>query len=219
MEERDLADLCALPRLALRLLALLLLAVASLGAAPAAAAVTITFYSHELGSSFPHAFVTMTGAPDRGGPALNVDYGFTAKTVSPAILWGRVPGEVVSDNGAAYIRGSDRHFSLTLSDAEYDRAMATVGRWRTAAQPSYDLGSHNCIHFVADLARSVGMAVDTPKPLMKKPRSYLEHLTEANRAWLAARHATFWRTPKGQPAPTRPAPNQPLRVPSAAHPS
>lgn len=181
-----------------------------LAAAPAAAAVTITFYSHELGSSFPHAFVTMAGAPDRGGPAVNVDYGFSAKTISPAILWGRVSGEVISDHGAAYIRGSDRHFSLILSDEDYDRVMATIARWRASPQPSYDLGTHNCVHFVADLARSVGMAADTPKALMKKPRSYLEHLTAENRPWLVAHHATFWRTPAGQPAV-----REPLRVPSS----
>jgi hypothetical protein len=188
----------------------LLAALLLLAAAPAAAAVTITFYSHELGSSFPHAFVTMAGAPDRGGPAVNVDYGFSAKTISPAILWGRVSGEVISDHGAAYIRGSDRHFSLSLSDEDYDRVMATIARWRASPQPSYDLGTHNCVHFVADLARSVGMAADTPKALMKKPRSYLEHLTAENRPWLLAHHATFWRTPAGQPAV-----REPLRVPSS----
>jgi hypothetical protein len=184
------------------------------GAGPAAAAVTITFYSHELGSSFPHAFVTMAGAPDRGGAALNVDYGFSAKTISPAILWGRVSGEVISDHGAAYIRGSDRHFSLTLSDDEYDRVMATIARWRASPQPSYDLGSHNCVHFVADLAKTIGMAADTPAKLMKKPRSYLEHVTAENHGWLAAHHATFWRAPKA-PAGPEPKPAHPLRVPSS----
>jgi hypothetical protein len=201
-----LANRLVLRRCAAALLAALLLFIA----APAAAAVTITFYSHELGSSFPHAFVTIAGAPDRGGPAVSVDFGFSAKTISPAILWGRVSGEVISDHGAAYIRGSDRHFSLLLSDGEYDRVMATIARWRAAPQPSYDLGTHNCVHFVADLARSLGMAADTPKNLMKKPRSYLEHLTAENRPWLAAHHATFWRTPAGQPGV-----NQPLRVPAS----
>jgi hypothetical protein len=205
-EESDLADQSVLRRC----IAATLAALVFLAAAPAAAAVTITFYSHELGSSFPHAFVTMAGAPDRGGPPLNVDYGFSAKTISPAILWGKVSGEVISDHGAAYIRGSDRHFSLTLSDADYDHVMATIARWRAAPQPSYDLGTHNCVHFVADLARSLGMVADTPKPLMKKPRSYLEHLTAENRPWLAAHHATLWRAPAGQAAP-----NQPLRVPSS----
>ena len=167
-------------------------------AGPAGAAVTITFYSKELGATFPHAFVTMAGTLDRGGPAINVDYGFTAKTVSPAILWGRVAGEVISNHGAAYIKGSDKHFSLALSDAEYDRLMGTIARWRQAPQPSYDLGRHNCVHFVAELAGTLGMTADTPPRLMKKPRSYLEHLTEENRAWLTARHATFYRQPQGK---------------------
>ena len=179
----------ALRRLARCLLAALLVA----AAAPAAAAVTITFYSKELGASFPHAFVTMAGTLDRGGAPINVDYGFTAKTVSPAILWGRVAGEVISNHGAAYIKASDKHFSLALSDDEYDRLLGTIARWRQAAQPSYDLNHHNCVHFVAELAGTLGMAADTPQALMKKPRSYLEHLTAANRAWLTAHHATFYR--------------------------
>lgn len=208
MKETDLAKALAPMRLGLWLLGAWLLAAAA--AAPAAAAVTITFYSHELGSSFPHAFVTLTGVPDRGGAPLNVDYGFSAKTVSPAILWGKVSGEVISDHGASYIKGSDRHFSIALSDADYDRIMGTVSRWRSAPQPSYDLGSHNCVHFVADLARTLGMTVDTPAKLMKKPRSYLEHLTAENGPWLAAHHATLLRTPKAQPQT-----GAPLRVPSS----
>jgi hypothetical protein len=171
---------------------LLFLAFASL---PAAAAVQITFYSKELGASFPHAFITMAGALDRTGERIDVDYGFTAKAISPAILWGRVAGEVISDHGAAYIKGSDRHFSFALSDQDYDRVMATVARWRAAKQPSYDLDTHNCIHFVADVAAGLGMRADTPKKLMKKPRSYLEKLTEDNRPWLTARGATFYRKP------------------------
>jgi hypothetical protein len=197
-----LARFSWLRHIASRLAAALLL----LAAGPAAAAVTITFYSHELGSSFPHAFVTMAGAPDRGGEAVNVDYGFTAKTVSPAILWGKVSGEVISNHGASYIKGSDRHFSVTLTDSEYDQAMATIARWRAAPQPSYDLGSHNCVHFVADLARSIGLAADTPAKLMKKPRSYLEHLTAGNRPWLTEHHATLWRGPKADGAAKRAGP-------------
>jgi hypothetical protein len=176
----------------LRLLALLAAFLAALVAVPAAAAVQITFYSKELGATFPHAFVTLAGTLDRSGQRIDVDYGFTAKTVSPAILFGRVGGEVISDHGAAYIKASDKHFSLTLSDADYDRLMATVARWRAAPQPSYDLGTHNCIHFVADLAASLGMKADVPKRLTKKPRSWLDWLTDGNRPWLVAHNATFY---------------------------
>ncbi|MEA3065248.1 MAG: hypothetical protein QOJ27_1694 [Sphingomonadales bacterium] len=184
-----------------RLIAVLAAALLALIAAPGWAAVSITFYSKELGASFPHAFVILEGTPDRGGPRIDEDYGFTAKTISPAILWGKVPGEVITDHSVSYVKGSDRHFTLTLTDAEYDRAMATVQRWRAASQPSYDLDRHNCVHFVAEMAASVGLAVDT-KRFMKKPRSFLEALTGANRARLEARGAVLYRV--AAPAPVKP---------------
>jgi hypothetical protein len=180
-----------------------MLAAALLGmmAAPGWAAVSITFYSKELGASFPHAFVILEGTPDRGGPRVDEDYGFTAKTISPAILWGKVPGEVITDHSPSYVRGSDRHFTVALTDPEYDRAMATVVRWRAAKQPSYDLDRHNCVHFVAEMATSIGLTADTGR-LMKKPRSFLEALTAANRARVEARGATFYRL--APPAPVKP---------------
>lgn len=174
-----------------------------LSGAPAQAAVQITFYSHELGSSFPHAFVVVQGVPDRGGPRIEEDYGFTAKSVSPAILMGPVKGEVVTDNTAGYTRKSNRHFTVTVSDADYDRAMAVVQRWRSRAQPSYDLGTRNCIHFVAEIAASIGMRADTPKRLMRKPRSYLDFLTAGNRAWLQGRGAVFHRPSAPAVSPAR----------------
>jgi hypothetical protein len=183
-----------------RWLAALLAAVLAMSAMPAWAAVQITFYSKELGSSFPHSFIIMEGTLDRTGERIAEDYGFTAKSVSPAILLGSVKGEVVSDHSPSYVRNSDRHFTLTITDAQYDQVMAIVGRWRTMAQPSYDLGSRNCIHFVAQIAAGIGMQADTPKRLMKKPRSYLEYLTEANRSWLQTRGATIHRG-QGGPAP------------------
>jgi hypothetical protein len=184
-----------------RALAVLASALLFLAAAPAWAAVSITFYSKELGTSFPHAFVIVEGTLDRGGPRIEEDYGFTAKTISPAILWGKVAGEVITDHSVSYVKGSDRHFTLTLTDDEYDRAMATVARWRATKQPSYDLDRHNCVHFVADIAASVGLAADTRR-FMKKPRSFLEALTEANRARLEARGATLYRL--ATPARTKP---------------
>lgn len=169
------------------------------GGSPAFAAVTITFYSKELGATFPHAFVTMSGTLDRTGERIDADYGFTAKAVTPAILMGKVGGEVISNHGASYIKASDKHFSLVLSDEEYGRVMGTIVRWRGAPQPSYDLATHNCIHFVADLAATLGMSAEVPKKLTRKPRSYLLYLTAGNRPWLEARHAVFY----GREAPEK----------------
>jgi hypothetical protein len=162
-------------------------------AAPAWAAVQITFYSKELGASFPHAFVTLEGTLDRTGERIAEDYGFSAKTISPAILWGKVGGKVISDHEASYVKASDPHFTVTLTDSEYDGVMATVEKWRAAKQPSYDLDRGNCIHFVGELAAAFGMDGAPRKRLMRKPRSFLEAITEANRAWLIARGAVLHR--------------------------
>jgi hypothetical protein len=191
-----------LPRALATLAALLLAWIA----VPASAAVSITFYSKELGASFPHAFVVLEGNLDRGGPRIEEDYGFTAKTISPAILWGKVAGEVITDHSVSYVKGSDRHFTVTLSDSEYDRAMATVARWRAARQPSYDLDKHNCVHFVAEIAASIGLTPDTSR-LMKKPRSFLEALTQSNRGLLQTRGAILHRLApptKGKPGRGKP---------------
>lgn len=176
-----------------RLTAFVAAALLALAAAPGWAAVSITFYSKELGSSFPHAFVTLEGTLDRGGPRIEEDYGFTAKTISPAILWGKVAGKVDTEHSAGYVKGSDRHFTVTMTDAEYDAVMATVERWRAARQPNYDLDRHNCVHFVAELAAAIGMTPDTTK-LMKKPRAFLETLAVRNRDWLTRRNATLHRS-------------------------
>jgi hypothetical protein len=159
---------------------------------PALAAVRITFYSKELGTTFPHAFVIMEGTLDRGGPPIEVDYGFTAKSVTPALLFGAVKGEVVSDNGKSYNRASDKHFAFTLSDAEYDKVMGIVARWRALPQPSYSLDHRNCVHFIADIAAGLGMKAEVPKKLAKKPRSFLNLVAQVNRPWLVSRNAVFY---------------------------
>ena len=175
----------------------------ALSAGPASAAVDMTFYTKELGASFPHTFVILEGTLDRSGERIAEDYGFSAKTISPAILWGRVGGKVISDHENSYVKGSDRHFTVTLSDAEYDRVMAAVERWRTAKQPSYDLDKANCIHFVGELAAAIGMEAAPRKGLMRKPRSFVEAVTAANRDWLLARGAVIHRL-KDPPAPRKP---------------
>jgi hypothetical protein len=141
----------------------------------------------------------LEGQDDRTGTRIDANYGFTATHISPAILLGSVRGEVFSrepEKERAYIASSDRHFSFTLSEAEYDALIARIQKWRDLKQPSYNLNRQNCVHFVADIAASLGMTADTPKALMKKPRSYTEHLTRTNRQWLLARGATIHREPR-----------------------
>ena len=148
-------------------------------ALPARADYAIGFYAHELGTQFPHAFFTVKGRPDGGGAEVDTNYGFTAKSVTPAILWGPVDG-MVETAKAGYVASSHRLFSLRVADATYARLMAVVARWRDAGPKSYDLGTRNCVHFIGEAARAAGLAVDFPKALMKRPRSYLQHIHDMN---------------------------------------
>lgn len=146
---------------------------------PAAAAVEIAFYSRELtGRNFPHAFVALRGTVDATGERIDTSYGFTAHSVTPALLFRSVTGEVVQ--GAQQTAHSSRQFALTLSDARYLAVMAVVERWRSRPQPSYNLNRHNCVHFVAELAEAAGLRVEYVQRLMKRPRSFLEHVRSLN---------------------------------------
>ena len=123
-----------------RVAGLVALLLVLLGGAPAAAAVDITFYSRELGSTFPHAFVVISGQLDRDGSRIDEDYGFTAKAVTPAILFGSVKGEVVSDQDGSYARGSNKHFTVTLSDADAV-ARAALRAATAETEPQAESGS------------------------------------------------------------------------------
>ncbi|GEM73098.1 hypothetical protein SAQ01S_28640 [Sphingomonas aquatilis NBRC 16722] len=162
------------------LLATALLLSTLFGAAPAWAAVTITFWSHELGNSFPHAFITLRGVPDAGGAPVDANYGFTAKSVSPKLLMGTVAGRL-DISKPFYIAGSDAQFSVVLTDAQYNAVLGLVAAWdEKTGDAHYNLNQRNCVHFVKEAARIAGLTdLDRPK-LMKKPRSYLQSIAEAN---------------------------------------
>jgi hypothetical protein len=147
---------------------------------PAAAAVEIAFYSRELGgNNFPHAFIVLTGTVDATGETVDASYGFTARAVTPAVLLGSVAGEVQVE-GERQIARSDRQFALVLSDESYRAVLATVERWRNRPQPSYNLNRANCVHFVAEIARVAGLRVENSARLMKRPRSFLQHVRSLN---------------------------------------
>lgn len=168
------------------LLRFLLLVAALLSPAAAAAAVDLSFYSKDFGSSFPHAFVLVSGTVDATGEAVDANYGFTARTVSPAILLGSVGGEVMSV-GKGYVRNSNRHFTLRLSDDEYRTFLGVVDKWKKLPQPSYSLNRRNCVYFVADVAASLGLQAQPIKGLMKKPRGYIARVARDNQAAITAR--------------------------------
>ncbi|MGW8191541.1 MULTISPECIES: hypothetical protein [Sphingomonas] len=164
-------------RTLLRGLALLLLAMGSV--VPAQAAVTITFWSQEFGQNFPHAFFTFSGAPDAGGSAVNESYGFTAKAITPALLMGSVGG-MIDRPKPSYIAKSNAHFSVVLTDAQYASIRSLIDEWGEKGDSHYNLNRRNCVHFVAEAARRSGLSVVEDKKLMKKPRSFIQSVEQAN---------------------------------------
>ena len=156
----------------LRLILLSLLLLCAGLSAPARAEVVVSFYSHDFGDRFPHAFIVLKGQVDATGEQVDTNYGFTATSVSPAILLGSVKGEVQTSK-PDYVEKSDRQFDVTIDDATYARLLTKVAEWRDREQPSYSLNKRNCVHFVMELAEVVGLKVDRKSKLFKKPKSFL----------------------------------------------
>lgn len=146
---------------------------------PAGAAVTMAFWSRDFGNYFPHAFLTLRGTPDAGGAPVDASYGFTAKSITPKLLFGNVGGKVERPK-RGYMEGSHVRFAVTLSDAQYARVVALVQGWdEKTGDATYNLGKRNCVHFVREAAVIAGLAADFPK-LMKKPGRFLLSVAAAN---------------------------------------
>lgn len=165
-----------LPRAAL---AFLLTLLTLLTPAAACAAVQVHFYSREFGNQFPHAFVIVEGTLDAGGAKVSANYGFTAINVTPGILLGSVKG-AVEPLKPGYLAKSDRKFTVTLDDAGYARLMRKIGEYKALKQPNYNLDKRNCVHFVMDLAETVGLKVNRNSKFFRKPRSFLEEVQALN---------------------------------------
>ncbi len=151
-------------------------------AAPAAQAeVSATFYSHDFGDHFPHALVKLEGTVDSTGEVVDTNYGFTAVSVSPAILMGSVKG-MIETKDVKYISGSNAHFTLKLSDAQYAQLIALVEQWRTIPGKSYNLNNRNCVHFAMEAAVLLGLSVNRKSKFFKKPKSFLLEVMRLNPA-------------------------------------
>lgn len=165
-----------------KLLAILVILV-GLIASPAFAQVTLAFHSFNgslFGGRYPHTFIVLAGSLADGTP-INENYGYTAKSATPAVLAGPVEHAIMIEK-PKYLLSTNRHFAVPISDATYYRIKAEVAKWRDEPGKAYRLDEHNCIHFVGRMAEIAGLKVDYPKALIRKPKAWLNRVTGLNPA-------------------------------------
>ena len=159
------------------------LAILSLAwASPAFAQIELSFHSFNgsvLFGRYPHTFILLTGTLEETGETVNENYGFTAKKVSPAILNGPVYHDI-SIEKPKYLKKTNRHFTIKISDQQYREIVAEVEKWRNAPGKFYDLDTRNCIHFVGRMAQIVGLKVEYPEKMLRRPKKWLNHITGLN---------------------------------------
>ena len=149
---------------------------------PAAAQVLLSFQSFNgsmFGGRFPHTFVVLQGTLEANGAKVEENYGYSARSATPAVLAGPVEG-IVMIEPPKYITSTNRHFTLPISDATYWAIRAEVAKWRDAPGKQYRLDEHNCVSFVGKIAELAGIRVDYLKGLMRKPKAWLNHIAAIN---------------------------------------
>ena len=137
-----------------------------------------SFNGSVLVGRYPHAFVVLEGTLS-DGTRVNENYGFSAEKTTPAILNGPVKHAVISEK-AKTIPKTNRHFTMTLTDAQYRKIKSEVAAWRNAPGKYYDLEKRNCIHFVGKMAQIMGLKVEYPQKMLRRPKKWLNHITALN---------------------------------------
>ena len=153
----------------------------ALVASPAFAQVTLAFHSFN-GSLFvgryPHTFIVLAGSLTDGTP-VNENYGYTAKSASPAVLAGPVEHAILVEK-PKYLTTTNKHFTVSISDATYRAIREEMVKWRDEPGRAYRLDEHSCVHFVGRMAELAGLKVDYPKSLIRKPKAWLNRVAGLN---------------------------------------
>lgn len=164
-----------------RILQLAFACLAFAWASVAHADVRLTFHSFNgsiFAGRYPHTFVSMEGTL-ADGTTVHENYGFSARHASPAVLAGPVEHIVMTEKDK-WLDRTNRHFTVTIDDAKYHEIRAEVARWRDAPGKYYDLDTRNCIHFVGAIGQMVGIKVDYPKDMLRRPKAWLNHIAAIN---------------------------------------
>ncbi|MBV7258886.1 hypothetical protein [Erythrobacter crassostreae] len=167
-----------MPKFLIHLFALLAL----VWSGPALADVQIHFHSVNgsvLFGRYPHTFFVLEGTLESTGKAVNENYGFSARKATTAVLRGPVEHMVLAEK-PKFIKKTNRHFTMTITDEQYYRIIAEKDKWQNAPGKYYSLDTRNCIHFVGTMAKILGLKVEYPEDMLRRPKKWLNHVTSLN---------------------------------------
>lgn len=170
-----------MPKPLARLIAHLLALIAFAWSGAAFAAVEIHFHSFNgsvLFGRYPHTFIVLEGTL-ADGTQVNENYGFSARNSGEAITSGWAEHMVLAET-ERQVRRTNRHFSIELTDAQYHRVVREVRSWKDEPGKRYSLDERNCIHFVGRMAQLVGLRVEYPEDMLRRPKKWLNHITSLN---------------------------------------
>jgi hypothetical protein len=144
----------------------------------------VAFYSHGWGAGpngmvyFPHAFVVIHRDGKPGDPPLEEAYGYTAADTNDPGVFVRPSKGMVDQPNPAYRGKAVQHFAVAISDDQYAALHKVIDAWGGAGAPLYDLRSHNCVGFVAELATTLGLTI--PPKIGEDPTKFLEGVRRLN---------------------------------------
>jgi hypothetical protein len=189
-------DLIDGPRLARLVLAGLVALLLSAGAGRCET--TVGFYSHGWGVGpngmvyFPHAFVVIRRDGKPGDPPLEEAYGYTAADPNDIGVFTRSSKGMVDQPNPTYRGKAVLHFTVAVSDDQYAALHRVIDAWGGPGAPLYNLRSHNCVGFVADLATTLGLTIPV---VGEDPTKFLEGVRRLNPGRLVEASAAASQAP------------------------
>lgn len=125
---------------------------------------------------FPHAYVHIHGVAD-DETRIDEGFGFTAANPGPWLLMAPGSGVIVPPD-ERYLSQSQTYFETLISDEELSAIRARIQSWGREDGGRYRLRSRNCITFVAEIARVLGLRVPSEDTL--SPQEFLTNLAALN---------------------------------------
>ncbi len=127
----------------------------------------------------PHSYMRITGTTE-SGEAIDRTLGLMPSESSNLMLFGkRVAAEIV-DSPASMVEW-DRvqpFISVQIPDTTLDAVIVRLRSWSSGENGGYGLYTDNCIAFIGDIARTIGLR--TPPGRHLSPSGFMRDLAEMN---------------------------------------